>query len=136
MRQLLYIPVLSVALIGCGEKTYTIVEDLAGGGQMHTILAEDSATVVGQALYYSDGKVNFSGKFTNGERHGKWESFYPNGKKWSENNYDEGKYHGDYRVWFDNGQLRIQGKYDQGKEIGTWKFWDEKGNLLKEEKKD
>lgn len=116
-------------IASCNNGNYTVTEELAGGGKLQTTMAPDSVTKLDQTLFFADGKVNFTGKFKNNQRHGKWESFYQNGARWSENNYEEGVYHGPYMVWFENGQLRIKGHYDHGKKVGIWELYDETGKL-------
>jgi antitoxin component YwqK of YwqJK toxin-antitoxin module len=86
---------------------------------------------VKQIKYYSNGRVEVEGAFSDGKRTGKWVYWHPNGIKWSEGSFKNGESHGKFTVWFNTGKINIQSEYVDGKPHGEWKFYNENEKLIK-----
>jgi antitoxin component YwqK of YwqJK toxin-antitoxin module len=96
-----------------------------------TVIAGDTVEV---ALYDEAGRLSKVSRWSERQRHGKWEAFYPNGGPWSVHHYTNGVQVGMYQTWHPNGQPFISGHYDKdGNPSGTWRFFNESGALVREE---
>ena len=95
-----------------------------GSGQKKVLLKE--------TFYYSNGQVEMTGAYKEGERDGFWTYYYENGNVWSEGSYKKGKNDGKRLTYFDNGRLRYEAWYKDNERTGIWKFFDQAGNLIKE----
>ena len=64
------------------------------------------------AVYDEDGRLSKVSRWSEGQKHGKWEAFYPEGKPWSVHQYNQGVQVGGYFTWHPNGKPFIAGQYD------------------------
>ncbi len=86
------------------------------------------------AVYDESGRLSKVSRWSEGQRHGKWEAFYPDGTPWSVHHYQNGVQVGPYQTWHPNGTPFITGQYDdRGTATDTWRFFDESGTLIREE---
>lgn len=90
--------------------------------------------VIYERHYYETGGVIKEGPIKNGNRDGKWQSFYPSGKLQSIGHYVDGKRQDIVETYYENGNLRYEGKFENGKKAGSWVFYDESGKVTKTEK--
>ena len=83
--------------------------------------------------FYDNGNLKIEGYYNeNGEKTGKWVSYFENGKKNSEANFSKGISHGYSMVWYPNGSVRYFGDYNKGEKVRKWVFYDETGSMAKE----
>ena len=59
---------------------------------------------------YNSGKKRFKVALKNGQKHGRFESYYP------------------------NGQLKLKGRYRKDKQVGLWKYYSDTGELLRKKR--
>lgn len=124
-----------MALQACnGENNEkTMVDRWANGNPKKeaTVIEGDTVEI---ALYDEAGHLSKISRWSEGQRHGKWEAFYPDGTPWSMHQYQDGRQVGPYQTWHPNGKPFIKGQYDDsGSAVGTWRFFDETGALIREE---
>ena len=101
---------------------------------------DQSSSVVKQELSknqsfiekHPNGRLKISGEIVDGQRDGKWISYFENGTKQSEHNYSKGKLHGNIAVFSIDGALLYQGFYLEGKEHGKWLYYNHSSNQTKE----
>jgi antitoxin component YwqK of YwqJK toxin-antitoxin module len=127
--------VLVGVLLGCAdpEEGRGVVERWPNGNvkKEATVVAGDTVEI---AVYDEAGRLSKVSRWSERERHGKWEAFYPDGSPWSVHHYANGVQVGAYQTWHPNGQPFISGQYDaDGTPSGTWRFFDESGALVREE---
>ena len=78
------------------------------------------------AVYDEAGRLSKVSRWSDGQKHGKWEAFYPDGKPWSVHQYHHGVQVGGYFTWHPNGKPFITGQYDSiGHPTGMWRFFDD-----------
>jgi len=73
--------------------------------------------------YTIKGKERFielTGSYRNGQRTGRWISFYPDGKMKQIMTFSQGIAHGAYYFYEPNGKMVVSGLYQAGKKNGTW----------------
>jgi len=103
-----------------------------GNVQRQVVVAAGDTTEI--AVYYEAGRLSKVSRWSDGQKHGKWEAFYPDGKPWSVHQYNQGVQVGGYFTWHPNGKPFITGQYDSiGNPTGMWRFFDDQGALIREE---
>jgi antitoxin component YwqK of YwqJK toxin-antitoxin module len=59
-----------------------------------------------------------------GQRHGPWEEYFSNGQLQQTNAYMNGDLHGDWESYYQNGALRTKGTFVNGLRHGLWEeYW-------------
>lgn len=81
--------------------------------------------------FYPDSALKIEGRQVNGQREGKWSSYYPNGLKWSETTFRAGIKDGPTITYYENGIMRYSGQYYNDYKTGIWQFYNEEGKLDK-----
>ena len=103
-----------------------------GNVKREVIVAAGDTTEI--AVYDEAGRLSKISRWSDGQKHGKWEAFYPDGKPWSVHQYNQGVQVGGYFTWHPNGKPFITGQYDSiGNPTGMWRFFDDQGGLIREE---
>ena len=103
--------------------------------------------------WLNDGTKKSKGHYKNGEKSGKWISWFKNGKKswvydydkegaWIEwydsgkkrthGNYANNRREGEWSRWYQDGQLREKGSYKGGEKYGRWTTWKSDGTIRRE----
>lgn len=80
--------------------------------------------------YWTDGSIEVTGQYTDGNKEGKWTTYEIKGRVLSIENYSNGKYNGIYKQWCIDGGIGTDGKYylcnettyKDGKEVTVNKF--------------
>ncbi len=121
---------------GCGSSYTREVVETHPDGTTHTIHYYKE-TDKGRVLYkleeyFDNGMKRVEGYYSDGERHGRWNSWHDNGKVWSVGRYREGQLHGKQTVYYPNGNKFYEGEYENGIRVGLWRFWNEQGVLENE----
>lgn len=99
----------------------------AGGADK---VEEKKPEVVEVVEYHDNGRVSKQGTTIDGERNGRWESFYPDGLRWSETTFKDGVKEGPTITYFPNGMMRYAGFYHDDVRSGNWVFYDTTGTVL------
>jgi antitoxin component YwqK of YwqJK toxin-antitoxin module len=81
--------------------------------------------------FYPDSALKIEGRQVNGQREGKWTSYYPNGLKWSETTFRAGVKDGPTITYYESGIMRYSGQYYNDYKTGIWQFYNEEGKLDK-----
>lgn len=103
-----------------------------GNVKREVVVAAGDTTEI--AVYDEAGRLSKISRWSDSQKHGKWEAFYPDGKPWSVHQYNKGVQIGGYFTWHPNGRPFITGQYDSiGNPTGMWRFFDEQGGLIREE---
>jgi len=103
-------------------------------GQQKDVLSTELADQIAPVPYtekYDTGQLKVLGQKVNGEKVGKWQSYYPDGKVWSEGEYYEGEKNGKFKDYYNSGMLRYKGAYVNDLKQGPWYFYDETGKVDK-----
>ena len=74
--------------------------------------------------YFSNGRIQESGNFTNGKKDGDWYGFFDTGKPDYKGRYFDGKMHGIWEWYYETGGISAKEIYDLG-QIITWNYWNE-----------
>lgn len=80
--------------------------------------------------FYENGIKRIEGYYRDGQKDGRWSSYFPEGGVWSVVGYKNGEMHGKQTVYHPNGQKYYEGSFDNGIRKGTWSFWNEAGALV------
>ena len=82
----------------------------------------------------SEGLVIEQGRLdANGERQGRWQTFYDDGTPERDEYYAAGRLHGESLTYYPNGQLSLKGQYSEGLRQGTLVHYGDTGVKLEEE---
>lgn len=95
---------------------------------------QETAAVSNSEMYrefYPDSALKIEGRQVNGQREGKWTSYYSNGLKWSETTFRAGIKDGPTITYYENGMMRYSGQYYNDYKTGIWQFYNEEGKLDK-----
>jgi antitoxin component YwqK of YwqJK toxin-antitoxin module len=106
-----------------------------------TVLQISSALVLGNGIYYLDGKpysgfiknvyksdtLKSIGSYLKGEQHGTTKTFFPNGKLETTRNYKNGLSYGQHLGYWGNGNKKFYFIYFNDKREGIQKQWYESG---------
>ncbi len=127
---------LIIFFMGCsGNEDKKVVETYSDGSpkviQYFSGVGVEK-TMVREQIFYPDGQLRMDGEYKNGQKEGRWISYYNNGNPWSEGFYIGGKSEGKTTTWHENGKKYYEGFYKNNERSGKWTFWDEEGNLMKE----
>ncbi|MFH1937378.1 MAG: toxin-antitoxin system YwqK family antitoxin [Bacteroidota bacterium] len=130
------LPVMFLLLLtSCSPKQKVVEERYPDGSPRNECLYKgtgEQRVLLKETFYYSNGQVEMTGAYKDGERDGYWIYYYENGNVWSEGFYNKGKNDGKRLTYFENGRLRYEAYYKDNERTGVWKFWDQAGNLIKE----
>lgn len=81
--------------------------------------------------YYPNGVKQSEGSYNkNGQKNGKWHSYFDNGTKWLIENYTDGAKNGKTTEWFKNGKKMYEAFYNNDLPDGTWTLWNENGKKI------
>lgn len=80
--------------------------------------------------YYPSGNLKSEGQFIDGEKTGKWVSYYEDGKQQSIRNYKKGVLDGYQKMDYSQ-LLYMEGLFKDGIKIGTWKSCFKENKVLK-----
>ena len=120
--------------VACSDPEKSTLTDSWPNGNVKrevVVAAGDTAEI---AVYDEAGRLSKVSRWSDGQKHGKWEAFYPDGKPWSVHQYNQGVQVGGYFTWHSNGKPFIIGQYDSiGNPTGMWRFFDDQGRLIREE---
>ena len=129
---LLIFPLAVVLSFSCKQTIQKVIEEHPDGTPKKIITYKGEKEIA-EISYFLNGNTEIEGGYdANGERTGRWISWYENGKKWSICDYKNGLKHGENIVYYENGNKRYANFYMEGKPSGIWKYWDANGNLQKE----
>jgi len=126
---------LFLSLMSCSPKHKVVEETYADGTPRRECEYKGSGekkVLLKEIFYYTNGQIEMTGAYKEGERDGYWIYYYENGNVWSEGSYKKGKNEGKRLTYFENGKLRYEAYYKDNERVGIWKFYDQAGNLLKE----
>jgi|GEM_PF-162855 len=136
MAQSWVLPVfLSLFLISCSPKHKVVEETYPDGTPRRECEYkgfDEKKVLLEETFYYTNGQIEMTGAYKEGERDGYWIYYYENGNVWSEGSYRKGKNEGKRLTYFENGKLRYEAYYKDNERVGIWKFYDQAGNLIKE----
>ena len=125
------LPLLAAACSAPEERTLTERWPDGNIKREVVVMAGDTTEI---AVYDEDGRLSKVSRWSDDQKHGKWEAFYPDGKPWSVHQYNQGVQVGGYFTWHPNGKPFIAGQYDSiGNPTGLWRFFDEQGGVIREE---
>ncbi|MBL7138258.1 MAG: toxin-antitoxin system YwqK family antitoxin [Bacteroidales bacterium] len=124
-----------LSLVSCSPKQKVVDESYPDGSPRHECWYKgtgEKRVLLKETFYYSNGQVEMTGAYKDGERDGYWIYYYENGNVWSEGFYHNGKNDGKRLTYYENGRLRYEAYYKDNERTGVWKFYDQAGNLIKE----
>lgn len=133
MKKIFWIILLAVFANSCGHKSITEIEETFEDGTKKTEKTYEKINgdtiLKAEKRYYDNGKLKIEGSYNkDGERSGKWISYYRNGNVWAEATYRNGEEYGTKTVYYENGKVYYTGEMKDGKRTGEWKFTDVEGN--------
>ncbi|MBI3863594.1 MAG: hypothetical protein HY290_17020 [Planctomycetia bacterium] len=70
--------------------------------------------IVGERLFYEDGKLADERLYRNKKLHGIWRQYHRNGRLFSERPYRDGQLDGTFRFWDENGKLLGESQINKG----------------------
>ena len=131
MKRILFILLLTILFIGCGEKVQRYhVDETTSPNYKLTYLKKDMSVVNGivfDTVY--NGQLIDEDNYKDGKRDGLCKSWYKNGQLKDDGNYKDGKREGLWKSYYENGQLKDEGNFKDG-ELISQKCWDEKGKEI------
>lgn len=83
-------------------------------------------------FYYSSGKKESEGMFTNGLKSGTWKFYYPDETLKETGNFRNGKFDGDWRFYSEIGDLQKEEEYYNGMRQGLSIEYDDEGEKISE----
>jgi antitoxin component YwqK of YwqJK toxin-antitoxin module len=107
MKKLLFILLLYVSFVGCGQNEI-------------------------QKEYYEDGTLKGEISYKDGEKNGMTKWYHQNGQLSSEVNLTDGIPNGILKQFHENGQLGLEGKLIDNKKEGLWRWYYKNGKLKEE----
>ncbi|MGG5208186.1 toxin-antitoxin system YwqK family antitoxin [Chryseobacterium sp. MIQD13] len=126
LRKVLFFSIL-ILLVSCSATKTTVNENEKNGeGKSIDHLKN------GKRNFYKNGRLNSTGKYSRGEKTGKWKYFYPNGKIHQRGQYIKDKQNGIWNYYFDSGEFMGKGELKDDKQTGLWKWYYKNGNLYTE----
>jgi len=127
--------IVGLLLFSCSKEQNWKVSDRYPNGEVKIqkgYLLEGQDTVFNYLkVFYNDGNLQLEGALKDGERTGKWTSYFQQGGKWSETHFENGKSQGESKSYYENGNLRYEGNYSQGEKAGHWNLYDSTGTKMK-----
>ncbi|MCU0320618.1 MAG: hypothetical protein MUE88_11165 [Flavobacteriales bacterium] len=75
----------------------------------------EEAVKVMEKVYYTNGQLEYVGRFANGVEHGTWEYFYENGTRKYTEVWQNGKEHGIHLDYSPDGQVYRELHYENGR---------------------
>ena len=81
-------------------------------------------------VWSEDGILLSVSEYSNGQPHGKWQTFHPNEKLRYETTYFHSQKHGYERWYYENGQLKSEKNFNYGKVETEIIRWDLDGTIL------
>ncbi|MAI24318.1 MAG: hypothetical protein CL828_09685 [Crocinitomicaceae bacterium] len=122
-------------LFACSNAEHDTLTDHWPNGNVKRELIVSAGDTTEIAMYDTAGRLSKVSRWSEGQKHGKWEAFYPDGKPWSIHHYKKGIQVGAYFTWHPNGNPFVSGQYDSiGEPTGMWRFFNDQGNLIREER--
>ncbi|MCX6325580.1 MAG: hypothetical protein NT144_02850 [Bacteroidia bacterium] len=90
---------------------------------------------VTNALIYNDNGLKISEGIVDeaGNRNGKWKDFFSNGKVQDEGQFTDNRRSGSWKFYNISEKIEQTGSYNNGRPDGLWKWYYENGTLLREE---
>lgn len=83
--------------------------------------------------WYSTGQLHYTEHYRLDKREGAYTEFYVSGKKKQAGNYRNGKEDGLWNEWHENGQKSAERTYADGKLEGSWTQWSSEGKMATQE---
>ena len=93
-------------------------------GKEHVVLYFDKETgyLIKEEVFYSDGKLNWSGNYKRNVEHGLWQFYHANGKLKTSETYNNGKENGVSTHYSESGKKIKEEHWRSGKLVKEIKF--------------
>jgi len=93
-------------------------------GKEHVVLYFDQETgyLMKEEVFYSDGKLNWSGSYKRNVEHGLWQFYHPNGKLKTSETYSNGKENGISTHYSETGKKIKEEHWRSGKLVKEVQF--------------
>lgn len=113
----LIVPTLILLLAGCSTHRYTASSHPNGKPEVVIYMKGkgEEAVKVMEKVYYTNGQLEYVGRFQNGVEHGVWEYFYENGTRKYQEMWQNGLEHGVHLDYSPDGQVYRELHYDRGR---------------------
>ncbi len=128
------IPLVLLTIFSCNIPKKEVIDSYENGmieAIGYYIVDHGEKIYVKKVYYYSNGLRKEVQHFDkNGNKDGKWVSWFPNGSKHWLIHYKNGVKDGKYIVWYKNGNKQLEGYYANGLADGKWIIYDQDGKKL------
>jgi antitoxin component YwqK of YwqJK toxin-antitoxin module len=119
MPSLRVLPLICAGLMlgSCSTQKYVAASHPNGRPEVEIYMkgkGEDAVKVM-EKVYYSNGKLEYVGRFQNGVEHGEWLYYYEDGTRKYVENWKNGVEHGVHYDYSPDGQIFRELHYDEGR---------------------
>lgn len=114
MKNIILHLVLTIALVSCGGKKYTLESYDNGKAKIVIEVLKGTKEKPEHYIfraYYPTGQLYKEGEITDTVENGIWRTYYINGQVKSEGSYLDGKKNGIFNIYFRNGKIEQNGEY-------------------------